>query len=484
MGFKIVQLKKSNEHLEKLSPNSKNEKDNFRSVERLADEAQQHVQSLECLDVKLSPQIVVQIIEEILNKTTRMKWEETLKRDTFPSLEQLTEFLYKTAVSLSTLENDKMSISRYDQGPPAKIRKFENKTARTLFPGKKKCPACSDIDYHLLFKCKEFLNSTISQRNKIVKEAKVCKNCLRDHGESECKFVLDIVDEIKGQVRCRTLLDTCFTVNFITEELIRSLTSSKSACSLTIEAMNTLSTTSRHFTKLIIKSRHSDFKKSFIFFVVSKIADFSPVEMIPRNKINIPAHLKLADPDFDKPNSVDMLLGVGPTLSMFCNGQIITDQELIIQKTRLGWIIGGSLNIQRPNRVSTCLLTKVEFDLEKFWNIEEVNNGHYHWSDEELFCENHFKSHVKRNEEGRYIVALPFKSDKDKPGNSRSIALKRLMILKNKLKNNTNLRVKYSKVLKEYVGLEHMSLIVDLSSDSDGFYLPHHAVLKEASNTT
>lgn len=248
--------------------------------------------------------------------------------------------------------------------------------------------------------------------------------------------LLEVSVNNHSRVQCRTLLDTCSTVNFITENLLKSLKASKTPCSLTIEAMNELNTTSHSFTKLIIKSIHSNFEKSLIFFVVPNITDFSPIQKFPREIVKIPSILKLADANFHKPSNVDMLLGVGPTLSMFCNGQIIINNELILQKTRLGWVIGGSLNLLQNDKRSKCMITNVDFDLEKFWTLEEIQEKQKHLSNDESFCEEHFKRHVRRNKERRFEVALPFKEGCDKPGNSRPIAMRGIMSLKNKFKTN------------------------------------------------
>ena len=167
------------------------------------------------------------------------------------------------------------------------------------------------------------------------------------------------------KIKDRTLLDTFSTVNFITESLLNLLQAVKTPCSLTIEAMNDLNTTSDYLTKLNIKSIHSNFEKSLIFFVVPTITDLSPIEKFPREKIKIPSYLKLADANFDKPSKVDMLLGVGPTLSMFCTGQIIINNEFILQKNRLGWIIGGCLNLSKTNKRSKCMLTNLVFYLKR-----------------------------------------------------------------------------------------------------------------------
>ncbi|XP_011884070.1 PREDICTED: uncharacterized protein LOC105571210 [Vollenhovia emeryi] len=96
--------------------------------------------------------------------------------------------------------------------------------------------------------------------------------------------------------------------------------------------------------------------------------------------------------------------------------------------------------------------------------------------------EAHFRNTVRRDSTGRYVVRLPFRETNQRLGESRYIALKRLTSLERKLNANAILRNEYTQVLEEYLRLGHMS-VVEISND-DGFYMPHHAVIKESSNTT
>lgn len=283
---------------------------------------------------------------------------------------------------------------------------------------------------------------------------------------------------------CRTLLDTCSTASFITENLAKKLQVSKQTCSLTIQAMNDLTTTANYYTQLTFKSMHSDFKKSLTFFIIPQITDFIPNEAIPRNELNIPSHIKLADPEFDKPAAIDMLIAAGPTLSMFCPGQINLrkNDDLILQKTRLGWIIGGGLNLVDQSFQSNCLFSKIEANCKESWDIDTFPVKNSTWSKDEISCENHFKAHVNRTSDGRYVFALPFRNHKINLGESRQVALKRLLFLYKRFDKNPEFKSQYTKIFEEYINLGHMTPIVN--SNTHGFYLPHHAVIKDTSNTT
>lgn len=119
--------------------------------------------------------------------------------------------------------------------------------------------------------------------------------------------------------------------------------------------------------------------------------------------------------------------------------------------------------------------------INKFWEIEEIN-AKSSFSSEESLCEEHYKKGTTRDHTGRYIVRLPFRHENRDFGDSRSQALRRFYSLQRKLNSDPSLKAEYTKVMEEYVELGHMSLQVD--NTTDGFYMPHHAVIKASSNTT
>ncbi|XP_076298325.1 uncharacterized protein LOC143217670 [Lasioglossum baleicum] len=209
-----------------------------------------------------------------------------------------------------------------------------------------------------------------------------------------------------------------------------------------------------------------------------------PDNQIDRADLRIPANLPLADPDFHHPGKIDMLLGTGPALSCLSIGQINlskqTNVDLILQKTQFGWILGGDF-VTTPRMNHRTLSTNVNFELQRFWEIEEGAVKQFR-SLEDQACESHFTATVKRNESGRYIVALPFNEKREQLGESYSRALKRFRTLERKLERDPELRDQYTKVIDENRSLGHMTRVTN--THAPGFYLPHHAVIKPTSSTT
>lgn len=88
-----------------------------------------------------------------------------------------------------------------------------------------------------------------------------------------------------------------------------------------------------------------------------------------------------------------------------------------------------------------------------------------------------------RMPDGRYMVSLPFKQGPCQFSNMRKIAFSRFASLKRKLEANQHLKVQYQACIQEYISMGHIQEI-DPNLFPNGYYLPHHCVLKDSSSTT
>ena len=119
--------------------------------------------------------------------------------------------------------------------------------------------------------------------------------------------------------------------------------------------------------------------------------------------------------------------------------------------------------------------------MEKFWQIEELSTQVC--SEDDLECERIFIDTVRRSNDGRFVVKLPFKEPPNLLGESRNLALKRFYYLEKRLRNNIKLRENYTACMEEYIQLGHMRPVED-SPGQANYYIPHHAVFKENSSST
>ncbi|XP_063979046.1 uncharacterized protein LOC135163507 [Diachasmimorpha longicaudata] len=295
--------------------------------------------------------------------------------------------------------------------------------------------------------------------------------------------VVELLDRQNRRVNARALLDSCSTVNLMTERFARILNLRTHPCSINIGAVDGLCTISTHYVKVILNSRYNNFTQSLSCLLVPQIANSVPRGAFARNLFHIPKNLQLADPQFHLPKPIDLLIAANLTLSVLSIGQIklVHDQStLILQKTRLGWIAAGGSENPKLNTIASCNVVKLDKLIERFWLIEDFDHEPLK-SRDEVMCEQHFVTNTHRDSTGRYVVRLPFRDSKFQLGESRTQALKRFQSLTRKLTANPSLGLEYGRVMDEYIALGHMTQCDDAEG---GCYLPHHAVVKESRETT
>lgn len=129
------------------------------------------------------------------------------------------------------------------------------------------------------------------------------------------------------------------------------------------------------------------------------------------------------------------------------------------------------------------ILSALDNNLKRFWEVEHIASNKYSlYTPEELQCEEHFIKN-KKLINGRFSISLPWKLPQSKLGSSREQALRRFYEVERKLQKDPLLKTHYVSFIHEYLHLKHMNLRNDQNCD-DSYFLPHHAVLKEASITT
>lgn len=290
----------------------------------------------------------------------------------------------------------------------------------------------------------------------------------------------------------RALLDQGSQASFVTEATVQALGLKKIPVTNVISGLGGDKTMiSKYMVLLKIKSRRdSNFEMELKAYVLSNITTYLPGKRIMLKKWVELKQLCLADPAYDVPNRIDILLGA----EVYC--RILKEGVLrgpigspIAQCTTLGWILSGSVMSDMDEEKVTVLHTQMEeFEIKRFWELEsEPLLKSKMLTLEEQACEDLYASTTCRSEDGKYVVKLPFRDEDPacKNGNSREVAIKRFKNLERKFNNDCLLKERYTDVIKEYLLLDHMALVEEPDSKrSQAVYLPHHAVVREDKSTS
>ncbi|XP_071057038.1 uncharacterized protein [Onthophagus taurus] len=522
-------------HIRELYEYSPVQRESHVHLRKLIDHYQKHIRSLKTLGqpTEYWDTLLIHLISNKIDTKTKRAWESSIKTNAIPDLKQLFDFLSSQCMILE-------SVERKDN---------KSNTVSCLVINKPKCRLCDEN--HALYQCKTFLDLTPKQRLEKVKNFKLCINCLKPgHIHGNCKLgnckkcdnahntllhfeksdcstarssnpattsmvsahtmnnnneyvllstaLLWVKNAMGNLIRCRALVDSCSQSNFITTELASKLNLQKTKVLASINGVNQSNFNATTRTQTDIYSLNKNFNKKLSFLIIDKITDKLPQQKIDKERLQIPEKLQLADPDFHKPNSVDILLGASVFFELLSIGQIKLNgnEGPILQKTKLGWIIAG--NIPFSLNCNSCFLitrktinenTPLLKSLERCWEIEESPKIN-HLSPEDLEVETHFRNTYQRETDGRFQVSLPLKDNPQILGESYDIAKRRLISLETKFAKKSELKKEYVKFMSDYESLGHMSEVgADELGKSDASnevvnYVPHHCVLKMSSTTT
>lgn len=299
--------------------------------------------------------------------------------------------------------------------------------------------------------------------------------------------MVDILDN-KGKYRsCRALLDSCSQCNAITSNFAERLGLPKSRVNMKLKGIENLQSSISLSISTQIKSRYDNSSLQLKFLVFQEISENMPGLPIDKKILDIPESMFLADPTFHEPGKIDILIGAEYFYQLLRTGQIrIPGQSAVFQETNLGWILSGryTKNLSQSsleNKVS-CNLIKFQ-DLPILWELGKDTKKKI-LSDSEQAAEQFYTQTTKRLHSGKYEVELPFNDKKNLLGNSRDAAFQRFYAMERKFAKNPDLKSQYAECIQGYLDAGHMSQLDLQDTLKPGYYLPHHAVIKEDSITT
>ncbi|XP_049886955.1 uncharacterized protein LOC126381514 [Pectinophora gossypiella] len=287
----------------------------------------------------------------------------------------------------------------------------------------------------------------------------------------------------------RALIDPGSQGCFISERAAQSIKARRYPAKGSIVGIGEVKTRINQVVQIQIASRSEEFNLRVKAYVMSKqLTTQIPTKTISTSNWSHLKGLVLADPHFNRRANIDLLLGVNEYAQIVQNDVIKGAPGMpCAQKTTLGWILFGEANIHSEGEESIMVMhhkVEVEDMLKSLWEIDVDTERKL--TKEEESCEKLYKETYKRNEEGRYVVKLPFNTTNPQSpdGNTMNAALKRLENLERRFERQPDLRKSYTEVIEEYISLKHMEEVPEDEIGKRSVYLPHHAVVRTDKETT
>lgn len=525
------------------------------TVKNLLDTSMECITAMKNLKLSsLSDAMATYVVESKLDPESRMKWEEIKSNaagDDYPTFDQLKSFLETRFRSLemvqsasknnksikprsfhtttTTSEEDVKCSFCNDNHYIFNCKKFISERVqerREFVKNNRLCFNCL-IPNHTSFRCRHHTTCRICRRkhHSLLHENNITKGYGKDtkrdnavesnKGESEIKVATHIAREehpgqevllatalVDVEVKSgekhilRALIDQGSEASFITARVVDLLGLNKIKVKGVVSGVGEENSFAiNHMCKFEIKSKSGNNYTTEVKAYVLK----SLTTRMPAKNIEIHANwfnfnnMKLADPTFDTPGRIDILLGADVFSKIIDSGLVRGPSGVIAQYTQLGWILSGEVTKgDRLSNISCLHITSYVSEdnnlLKKFWEIEtEPYTKKKLLTDEEEICEHIYKQTTMRDETGRYVVHLPLKNSINDTvkacGNTKLQAITRFQHLERKFHNNQALKEEYAKVMQGYINLGYMRKVDD-ENNTNTVYLPHLAVIREDKDTT
>lgn len=497
-----------------------------------------------------SPFIIFTLLKKLDNESRRL-YESSLENPReFQETTQFLKFLEKRFQSLEAIGSNKSTPTqqpRYHTQPLKHAATDQHKhnvqPLKYAFIAATQqlhiCVCCQQN--HKTEACRRFKSITTSERNQMVMLHNLCRNCLtKSHSTINCStkhncFIckgnhhtllhvkntdqqnsytkLNIstadkdcdpvllatalvnVQNIYGSfTMLRALIDPGSQATFVTEEAAQQLGLPRTKVLAEVSGISSTKGQSHQQISININPRFpSIFKIQANALVLKTITKPLPDKNILGLDSKLQKEVILADPTFDTPGPIDLLIGAD------IYGEILLDgikkdpqHKCVAQKSELGWIISGRLTQNSKVSISRLkshvTLADIDKQLKRFWEAEELHPERHRTAEEEQ-CEKHYEQTHKRLRNGRYEVRIPLNNDKLRSvtmGDSKARAAARLVQIEKRLLRDGGFSVQYHKFMNEYIQLNHMEMVKDdpMADVSRVYYMPHHSVIKEDSTTT
>ena len=168
-------------------------------------------------------------------------------------------------------------------------------------------------------------------------------------------------------VKVDALLDSGSQKSFVSKKICKLLQISTSLDHCQLQGINNLKTSAIKRGQIEIASCTSAYTRTLDVLILENIIQELPPTFFPIDSWKIPEGLELADPRFNIPGKVDMLLGSDIFWEILQERKLKMKDSIEFRDTQLGWIVTGQLKLSEQSENDRVLTVTPMCELTSYW---------------------------------------------------------------------------------------------------------------------
>ncbi|KYN27352.1 hypothetical protein ALC57_03264 [Trachymyrmex cornetzi] len=148
-------------------------KENFTNLRHLVDGVLKHLRALKAIGRPTDSwdDVIIHLITSKLDHVTNKEWEDNISDEDIPTIQHLTDFLEHRCHTLEAVSRKAQSAS------VSQTKANQARVSSLASSGVASCQNCRGD--HQIYSCERFLKLSPEDRLKVVKENKLCWNCMK-----------------------------------------------------------------------------------------------------------------------------------------------------------------------------------------------------------------------------------------------------------------------------------------------------------------
>ncbi|XP_055715183.1 uncharacterized protein LOC129809402 [Phlebotomus papatasi] len=325
-----------------------------------------------------------------------------------------------------------------------------------------------------------------SSSNRVVLSTFPCRTSPTNSMVFLATAIVEVLDADGKRIKCRAVLDSGSQTCLISTALSDALRLKKHPVNVSLTGVGGVQSNIRHQTDVILFSTTTSENFNLACLVVPRVTRNLPSWNVNPEEVNIPPGTMLADPQWFESRPIDILIGGTHYWEMVKDNTLrLGEGQPLLKETSFGYVVVGQLSTQQEENSAVCnisTLASLNKTLRQFWELEEVSEEPTASLEQEA-AEKHFETTHSRASDGRFVVKLPFRSNSQDLGDSRSKALRQYMSLERKFHSNPEFHRLYTSVMDDYIQRKWLETVPPDAVQDYSYYTAHHGVLKDSATT-